>query len=102
MEKIVFLYSGEGTSHRETGYKLLQHSNCWTEIGSILDSKFNLKLEVILTDGSQPIGNGIGPVLEIIDVIKVLKRQSPPKDLEEKSIMLAGKLLEMTGKAKKG
>ncbi len=67
-----------------------------------LGKKFYLKLEVILTDGSHPIGNGVGPVLEMIDVIKVLQRQNPPKDLEEKSIMLAGKLLEMTGKAKKG
>ncbi len=67
-----------------------------------LGKKFGLKIGVILTDGSQPIGNGVGPVLEMIDVIKVLQRQNPPKDLEEKSIMLAGKLLEMTGKVKKG
>lgn len=68
-----------------------------------LGKKFNLKLEVVLTDGSQPIGNGIGPVLEMIDVIKVLKRKGDaPKDLEKKSIILAGKLLEMTRKAKKG
>ena len=66
-----------------------------------LGKKFDLKLKVILTDGSEPIGNGVGPVLEMQDVIKVLKRENPPKDLEEKSIMLAGKLLEMTGKAKK-
>jgi len=67
-----------------------------------LGKKFDLELQVLLTDGSEPIGNGIGPVLEMQDVIKVLKRQDPPKDLEEKSIMLAGKLLEMTSKAKKG
>jgi len=66
-----------------------------------LGKKFNLKLEVILTNGSEPIGNGVGPVLEMMDVIKVLKREDPPKDLEDKSVMLAGKLLEMTGKAKK-
>jgi len=63
---------------------------------------FGLKIEVLLTNGTNPIGNGIGPVLEIIDIIKILKREEGPKDLEEKSIMLAGKLLEMTGKAKKG
>ncbi len=67
-----------------------------------LGKKFNLNLEVVLTDGSQPIGNGIGPVLEMIDIIKVLKRENPPSDLEEKSLMLAGKILEMVGKAKKG
>ena len=63
---------------------------------------FNLKLAVILTNGSEPIGNGIGPIFEMEDVIKVLKRKNSPKDLEEKSILLAGKLFELTGKAKKG
>jgi len=64
---------------------------------------FDLKLEVILTDGTKPIGDGVGPVLEMIDIIKVLKRdKDAPKDLEEKSIMLAGRLLEMTKRTKKG
>ncbi|MBL7051426.1 thymidine phosphorylase, partial [Candidatus Woesearchaeota archaeon] len=68
----------------------------------ILAKKFNLDIEVILTNGEEPIGNGIGPTLEIIDIIKVLSRNSPPKDLEEKSILLAGELLEIGKKAKKG
>lgn len=68
-----------------------------------LGKKFNLKLKVVLTDGSQPIGNSVGPFLEINDIIKILKRdETRPKDLEEKSVMLSGKLLEMTGKAKRG
>ena len=47
MKKIIFLYSGEGTSNRESSFKLLQHSNYWPEIGSILNSKLNLSLEEI-------------------------------------------------------
>ncbi len=67
-----------------------------------LGKYFKKKLEVVLTDGSQPIGNGVGPALELADVLKVLDRKKePPKDLEQKSLFLAGKLLEMTGKAKK-
>lgn len=62
---------------------------------------FGLKIRIILTDGRQPIGNGIGPVLEITDVLKVLKRENPPLDLERKCIMLAGEILEMMGKARK-
>lgn len=62
---------------------------------------FGLKLKVVLTDGSQPIGNGIGPVLEARDVIAVLSRQEKrPLDLENKSIKLSALLLELTGKAK--
>jgi AMP phosphorylase len=65
--------------------------------------KFGLKMKVILTNGIQPIGNGIGPVLEIMDVLKVLKRENDrPLDLEKKAIMLAGEIFEMVGKAEKG
>ncbi len=67
-----------------------------------LGEKFKLKIEVILTDGDEPIGNGIGPIFEIKDVLRVLKRDNPPEDLEEKSLLLSGKLLELSGKAKKG
>ncbi|MDP3027380.1 MAG: thymidine phosphorylase family protein [Nanoarchaeota archaeon] len=68
-----------------------------------LGKKFGLKLEVVLTDGSHPIGRGVGPVLEMRDVIKVLRRdKDAPKDLEEKSIMLSGRILEMTEKARPG
>ena len=64
---------------------------------------FKKKLEVVLTKGNQPIGNGIGPVLEMIDVLKILDpNQHGPKDLEKKSLFLAGKIFEMTGKAKTG
>jgi len=60
-------------------------------------SHFDIKLKVVLTDGSQPIGNGIGPVLEMRDILSVLKQENNrPKDLEEKSIFLAAELLSMT------
>jgi len=66
-----------------------------------LGRKFDLKIKVVLTDGKEPIGNSVGPILEIIDILKILKNeQDAPRDLKEKSIMLAGKLLEMSGKAK--
>jgi putative thymidine phosphorylase len=64
---------------------------------------FKINLKGVLTKGDEPIGNGIGPILELIDVIKVLNpSENGPRDLEEKSLFLAGQLFEMTGKAKKG
>lgn len=69
----------------------------------ILAHMLGIKLEVIRTNGNQPIGNGIGPALEMIDILKVLERApDAPKDLEAKSLLLAGKLFEMVGKARKG
>ncbi|MFH0832030.1 MAG: thymidine phosphorylase [archaeon] len=65
--------------------------------------KFGLKIRTIITNGDEPIGNGIGPVLEIKDVISVLKQEkSRPLDLERKSLHLAAELFELTGTAKKG
>ena len=62
---------------------------------------FRLKLECVLNETNEPLGNGIGPALEIKDVIKVLKRQDFCYKLEERALKLSGQLLELTGKAKK-
>jgi thymidine phosphorylase len=52
-------------------------------------------VEVITTDGRQPIGNGIGPVLEAQDVMAVLSNApDAPADLREKSLRLAAHLLD--------
>ncbi len=56
---------------------------------------FALHIEVVFTDGSQPIGNGIGPALEARDVLRVLSNQKEaPADLREKSLRLAARILE--------
>lgn len=56
---------------------------------------FGIAVEVITTDGRQPIGNGIGPVLEAEDVMAVLSNDPrAPRDLREKSLRLAAHLLE--------
>jgi thymidine phosphorylase len=56
---------------------------------------FGIAVEVITTDGRQPIGNGIGPVLEAHDVMAVLANEAnAPADLREKSLRLAAHLLE--------
>ena len=58
-------------------------------------SLLNLHLDVMITDGSQPIGNGIGPVLEARDVMRVLRNDpTAPADLREKSLRLAGRVIE--------
>lgn len=66
-------------------------------------SMLGMKIAVVITEGKEPIGNGIGPLLEMIDVIKVLKCEpDAPKDLREKSLYECEVLLELTGKALKG
>lgn len=57
--------------------------------------RLGLHLEVIITDGRQPIGRGIGPVLEARDVMQVLQNDpDAPADLRQKALRLAGRVLE--------
>lgn len=57
--------------------------------------RLGLHIDVVITDGAQPIGRGIGPALEARDVLKVLQCDvDAPADLRQRSIDLAGRILE--------
>ncbi|GAB3269551.1 thymidine phosphorylase family protein [Parahaliea aestuarii] len=57
--------------------------------------RMGLVIDVVITDGRQPVGNGIGPVLEARDVLRVLENHPlAPTDLREKALRLAGRMLE--------
>jgi thymidine phosphorylase len=59
---------------------------------------FGLKTKVVLTDGTQPVGRGIGPALEARDVLTVLQcAPNAPQDLRDRSVALAAALLELAG-----
>ncbi len=66
-----------------------------------LAEEVGIELHYILTDGTQPIGNGIGPILEARDVLGALNGDGP-KDLVEKSVMMVGELMEFCGAASRG
>ena len=58
-------------------------------------ARLNLQLDVVITDGRQPIGRGIGPVLEARDVMQVLDNDPrAPQDLRQKALRLAGRVIE--------
>ena len=62
-----------------------------------------LKLKVVITDGSQPVGRGIGPALEARDILSVLRNEeNAPADLKERALLLAGEILELSGKVESG
>ena len=63
----------------------------------------SLEIDAVITDGSEPIGNGIGAVLEARDIMKVLRnKEDAPQDLLEKSLFLAGRVLEFDPKLRGG
>jgi thymidine phosphorylase len=64
---------------------------------------FGLKTKVLLSDGLQPVGRGIGPALEARDVLAVLQRSAgAPEDLGQRACSIAGALLELGGTASAG
>ena len=62
-----------------------------------------LRLRVLRTHGSQPVGRGIGPALEAHEVLAVLRgAAAAPEDLRMRSLVLAGELLEFCGHSSPG
>jgi thymidine phosphorylase len=62
-----------------------------------------LELRIEQTDGTQPVGRGIGPALEARDVLAVLQnRADAPRDLRERGVGLAGAVLELARAAAAG
>lgn len=76
-----------------------QLSHSLVTVGAAL----GLHVRTVFTDGTQPVGRGIGPALEATDVMAVLERRAgAPADLRERALMLAGLVLEMAGKSAAG
>lgn len=75
-------------------------------LGSMLQTVgevFGITVNVLMTEGAQPVGRGIGPALEALDVLAVLQnRPDAPRDLRERAVLLAGAVLEMGAKAVPG
>jgi len=54
-----------------------------------------INVYVLITDGRQPIGNGIGPALEARDILWILKNDKRgPKDLKKKALMMAAEIMK--------
>jgi thymidine phosphorylase len=67
---------------------------------TLVAAAIDIELDILVTEARGPIGRGIGPRLEALDVLAVLRRDADaPVDLREKSLYLAARLLEMVGAA---
>ncbi|MDO9518863.1 MAG: thymidine phosphorylase family protein [Pseudohongiella sp.] len=59
-------------------------------------SAMGLTIKTLISDGSQPVGFGIGPALEAHDVLAVLQNdKKAPRDLRQRALTLAAAMLEM-------
>jgi len=63
---------------------------------------FGIKVICDVNETLEPAGRGIGPILEVRDVLYILEQKTDrPLRLEAKSLRLAGKLLDLCFKEKK-
>lgn len=67
-----------------------------------LGERLNIRVECAMTFGGSPVGRTIGPAMEVREALTVLENKGGPNSLREKSLALAGILLEMGGVAGRG
>ena len=63
---------------------------------------FGLRTRVMYGPGAEPIGRGIGPALEALDILAVLQGEPGVEDLAHRACELAGGLFELAGVAAPG
>lgn len=69
----------------------------------VVGAALGLKIKVMVSDGSQPIGRGIGPALEAMDLLSVLRNEiTAPQDLKKRSLEIAAELFDLSGKTNSG
>ncbi len=67
-------------------------ASLFTQVGTAC----GIQTRCVITDGSRPVGFGIGPVEEARDILAVLQNQpEAPQDLRQRSLMLSAHLLDM-------
>ena len=60
-----------------------------------------MKVHVEITPALQPIGAGVGAVMQVREVLRVLQQHDlRPMDLQDKAVFLASKIIELVGLAK--
>jgi len=67
-----------------------------------LGERLGIRVECAMTFGGSPVGRTIGPALEVREALTMLENKGGPNSLKEKSLSLAGILLEMGGVAGRG
>jgi thymidine phosphorylase len=82
--------------------KVRSHAQAQALLRSMMQTGHAIGLQVhgLISDGSQPVGRGIGPALEAHDVMAVLQNAADaPDDLRQRALALAAAVVELSGLA---
>lgn len=83
---------------KDTKIKTLKEARHLERRFDEIGKRLGMKIHVMVTDGTEPIGWGIGPALEAQGILYLLKRDPRrPLDLEKKSVRMAARLLHIAG-----
>ena len=77
----------------------ISQTNQLAEDFILLGARLGMHIECAVTEGEQPVGHAVGPVLEAKEALEALMG-SGPQDLIDKATSLAGVLFEMVGEEK--
>lgn len=81
----------------------LDQAESLANLFKIVAKALGIHLNIMISDGTQPVGRGIGPALEAKDVLQVLQNKADaPQDLRDRALSLAGMILEFSPGLKKG
>lgn len=94
---VIDLPMGPGTKIKDLD-EARRYAHEFIELGE----KLGMNVECTITYGDKPVGRAIGPVLEAREALRTLETGKGPSSLIEKSIELAGVLLELGNVAEKG
>lgn len=81
----------------EAKLKSFEDAKRWGELFKEIGDRLGIKVIPFESNGIQPIGRGIGPILEAIDVLETLSGRGSP-DLLEKGIAITARLLSVLKK----
>lgn len=78
-----------------------EEAKVWVKKFNSVGKKLWMKMSVQTTPAKEPIWAGIGGVMQVREVLRVLQQhESRPLDLEEKAVFLASKIIEIVWLAK--
>jgi AMP phosphorylase len=89
---VIDIPMGEGTKVKNMD-EARTYARDFIDLGDAL----GIKVECAVTYGGQPVGRAIGPALEAREAISILEGEKHPGSVIEKSLSLAGILLELGG-----
>lgn len=83
--------------------RTMEMANLLEESLETIGKGLGVEVRTVFTDGSQPVGRGMGPALEAKDILAVLQcDKNAPQDLRDRALTLAGQVLEFSSEVKRG